>query len=293
MLAALTKDWGGEKMIHAQLVLLFPQWQGSGSNKNLYHGVKLIRDRLLKGIEFAEIGVSLEEELVKEKEIIGYRYIYDQLKEAAAMLEQKRPQRVFLIGGDCGTELAPVSYLNRRLKGDLFVLWFDAHGDLNTPESSPSKAFHGMPLRFLLGEGEKSILDLCFSTLLPVQLALVGGRDLDRAEVDYLEEKNITTLTVEQIRWGKRDFSFIRERGFSNIYIHLDLDVLDPEMFPHVMLPSPGGFDLKLLLRTFEMLRRNYHVAGYSIQEYSPREEGGLEQLRELVDFGLKLPAFS
>ncbi len=280
-------------MAAAYLTMLFPQWQGYGKNKNPYYSVILIRDRLLKGLEFAEIDVSLDEGLVKEKEIIGYSHIYAQLKEAVSMLEQKKPQRIFLIGGDCGTELAPVSYLNKQLDGDLFVLWFDAHGDLNTPESSPSKAFHGMPLRFLLGEGEKSILDLCFSRLLPGQVALVGVRDLDKAEVNFIEEKNIITLPVEQVRSGKVDLGFIKEKGFSNIYIHLDLDVLDPELFPHMLLPTPKGFDLEPLLGTLEMLWRKYNVAGYSIQEYLPRKGEGPEQLQELIDFGLRLSASS
>lgn len=278
-------------MTAEHLRLLFPQWQGSGNNKNLYYGVELVRDQLLKDYAFSEIDVSLDEELVQEKKIIGFRRIYAQLKQVVSMLEQKKPQAIFLIGGDCGTELAPISYLNNQLDGDLFVLWFDAHGDLNTPESSPSKAFHGMPLRFLLGEGEKSILGLCFSKLLPDQVAIVGGRDFDQPERDYIEEHKIKTLSVEQIKEKKAVLSLIKEKGFSNIYIHLDLDVLDPEVFPHVMLPSPNGFDLELLLGTFEMLKGMFNVAGYSIQEYSPRNQGGLEQLRSLVDFGLRLKA--
>ena len=156
-------------MAAGMLKLLFPQWQGSGSEKNLYRGVEMIRDQLLKGHGCAEIDVRLDEGLVTEKNIIGYSPIRAQLKGAVSLLKQRKPQKIFLIGGDCGTELAPVSYLNRELEGDLFVIWFDAHGDLNTPESSPSKAFHGMPLRSLLGEGEKTILDLCFSCLTPSQ----------------------------------------------------------------------------------------------------------------------------
>lgn len=272
------------------LRLLFPQWQGSGSNKNLHRGVGMIRDQLLKGHGCAEIDVSLDEGLVMENSIIGYSHIHAQLKEAVSVLEQKNPQRIFLIGGDCSTELAPVSYLNRKLEGDLFVLWFDAHGDLNTPQSSPSKAFHGMPLRFLLGEGEKSILDLCFSSLTPNQAAIAGGRDFDKAESDYIEDNRMKLLPVERIRAEKEaTFGFIKEGGFSNIYIHLDLDALDPEIFPHVMLPCPEGFAPEQLLSIFAGLKKKFKIAGYSIQEYSPRNGGGLELLRPFVEFGLDL----
>ena len=59
-----------------------------------------------------------------------------------------------MIGGTCGAEIAPVAYLNNHYESDLAILWFDAHGDLNTPKTSLSGHFHGMVLRTLLGEGQ-------------------------------------------------------------------------------------------------------------------------------------------
>ena len=64
---------------------------------------------------------------------------------------KKKPDKILTVGGGCGIEIPIVSYFSEKYK-NLDVLWFDAHGDLNTPESSPSKYFHGMPLRFLLEE---------------------------------------------------------------------------------------------------------------------------------------------
>lgn len=269
--------------------LLFPQWQGSGNNKDLYNGVKLIQEHLLKDQTFNEIQVSLDVELVEKNNIIGYDYIYSQLAETVKVLEKEKPDKIFLIGGDCGTELAPVTYLNKKLGGDLNVLWLDAHGDLNTPESSPSKAFHGMPLRAILGEGDSSILDLCFSKLSPKQVSLVGGRDFDRPEIDYIRNHNMENLPIDKIKKGDVDLNFIKEKGYNNIYIHLDLDVLDPESFPHVMLPVSNGFDFQSLLRFINDLKNIYNVVGYSIQEFSPLDSDSVKLLKELVDYGLNI----
>ena len=260
--------------------LLFPQWQGSGNNKDLYNGVKLIKEHLLKNQTFKEIQVSLDEKLIEENNIIGYDYIYNQLAETIEVFKKEKPEKIFLIGGDCGTELAPVTYLNKKLDGDLNVLWLDAHGDLNTPKSSPSKAFHGMPLRTILGEGDPSILGLCFSKLSPKQVSLVGGRDFDRPEIDYIRNHNMENLPIDKIK---------KEKGYNNIYIHLDLDVLDPESFPHVMLPVSDGFDFQSLLRFINDLKNIYNVVGYSIQEFSPLDSDSVKLLKELVDYGLNI----
>ncbi|NUS03623.1 MAG: arginase family protein, partial [Nonomuraea sp.] len=65
---------------------------------------------------------------------------------------------VVTAGGDCGVELEPVAAARRRFGERLVVVWFDAHGDLNTPDSSPSGAFHGMVLRALTGEGPDGLV---------------------------------------------------------------------------------------------------------------------------------------
>lgn len=96
---------------------------------------------------------------------LGYKEVLKQLKNACTLIDGVKPDTIFTVGGDCGVELLSVSYLNKRYNGALAVIWFDAHGDLNTPASSPIKKFHGMPLRALLGEGDEEIVRQCFSKL--------------------------------------------------------------------------------------------------------------------------------
>src|SRR5260370_10128057 len=94
------------------------------------------------------------------------------------LLKKNNPRRIFPLGGDCGIDVVPISFLNKRYDGDLAVIWLDAHADANTPQSSPSKTFHGMALRTLLGEGVPQLAAASFSTLLPLQTFLAAVRDL-------------------------------------------------------------------------------------------------------------------
>ena len=81
--------------------------------------------------------------------------IAPRFRDTLAHLRVSAPDVVVTVGGTCGVEAAPVAYLNERYRGDLAVVWYDAHGDLNAPATSPSGHFHGMVLRTLLGDSPK------------------------------------------------------------------------------------------------------------------------------------------
>lgn len=146
------------------------------------------------------------------------------------------------------------------------VLWIDAHADLNTPESSPSKTFHGMPLRLLLGEGDSILKQSLFSYLKPSQIILYGTRDLDKPEEKYIQEKNISTNTITK----------------SNLYIHLDLDVIDPLEISDVKCPSPNGVGFEKLKEMLTQLKSKYNIVGASLVEYAPKTKKIDERVSEL-----------
>jgi arginase family enzyme len=141
----------------------------------------------------------------------------DTLEAQSAELASVLPERPVVVGGCCCTHVGAVQGLARR-RGRLSVAWFDAHGDLNTPETSPSGNEWGMPLRMLLDEG----------VIAPEDVALVGARNLDPPEVDYLAATGI-------------DDSFERALADADaVYVAFDLDVLDPEE-ANPFMPEPGG----------------------------------------------------
>jgi arginase len=141
----------------------------------------------------------------------------DTLAEQSAAVASSLSARPVVLGGCCCAHVGAVRGLVARTRR-LAVVWLDAHGDLNTPASSPSGNLWGMPLRMLLDDGVVS----------PDDVALVGARNLDPGEREYLAETGI-------------DDSVERALARSDaVYVALDLDVLDPSAAA-MFMPEPGG----------------------------------------------------
>jgi arginase len=200
-----------------------------------------------------------------------------------AQLRAEAADRILTVGGTCGVEAAPVGYLNERYGGDLAVVWLDAHGDLNTPESSPSANFHGMILRTLLGEGPAEYVSDLRRPLTPAQVFLAGTRDLDPPEMEFITERAIAATPPNQFADPSALVEKIESRGFRHVYLHLDLDALNPTDFPATLIPTPGGPSLVEVCGMMQSLSRAFDVVGFSIVEYIHRDEASLDALRRLV----------
>ena len=250
--------------------LFFPQWQGGG-DLALHAGALRLWER--SGLEgFTEVPVSLKDELETESGILGRAPLSAQLAQVCRILEECRPQTVFTVGGGCDTELAPVVYLNEKYAGALSVIWFDAHGDLNTPASSKSKLFHGMPLRCLLQPDAFECLGLpprhYSARLLPQQLVMVGTRDLDPPEAGWIGEQGIRIVTAAEAESMEPEaFTALLAE---NVYLHIDLDVLEPALFPSVLCPAPGGLTPDRLTALIRAVGRAKRIVGMSVLEYAP-----------------------
>jgi arginase len=263
------------------LSLLLPEWQGSGTEPMVSAGARALAARLSPPA-FVEVDAPVVETLTALEGVIGLSSIAPRAKQALDLLQDRQPSRLFVVGGTCGVELAPVSYLNERYRGDLAVVWLDAHADLNTPESSPSRHFHGMVLRTLLGAGPASLVDLLPRRLAPDQIVLAGARDLDRDEAAFVSDAPIAWLRPADLLVPDRVSGRIRARGFRKIYIHLDLDVLDPVEFPHALMPTPGGVSMNAVAETIQDLTASFDVVGFSVVEFRPR---GADAVSRLVNW--------
>ena len=267
------------------LNILFPQWQGSGIANELYHGAMLIHDRLKDRGQFFQVPVSMDRTLTIENKILGYSPIIQQLTKAREMIWQHNPDRLFVIGGDCSIDIAPISFLDRKYDRDLAVIWIDAHADLNTPASSPSHHFHGMPLRILLGEGDAKIIELLDSVLSPSQVFLVGARDFDPPEQNYLEQRNICLFTPEETKNNSQNsIEAIANSSYQNIHIHCDLDAIDPLEFPFVKCPAANGLSIEFLSELLQQLENRFNLVGFSITEFAPSAKQGLEEISGFID---------
>ena len=248
--------------------LLYPEWQGFGTDNHANEGAFTIHKAFLHGSKFVEIDVLQNEHLIVEGGVLGRSSIIKNSKRAFDLLNTEQPDRIFMIGGTCGSEIVPVAYLNQRYHRDLAVLWFDAHGDLNTPKTSPSGHFHGMVLRTLLGEGDRSVLELVQYPLSPSQVTLAGVRDLDIPEVKYATAEDITIIPPESLTDLSSVIAAVERSGSSNLYIHLDLDFFNPGVFKGAQVPVPGGLTINQFVPILSEMNSRYKIIGLSVVEF-------------------------
>jgi len=251
------------------LKLLYPEWQSSGVDNGANEGAFTVHEAFSQGNKFVEIDVLQKEHLLVEGGILGRSSIAKNSKQAFDRLDIEQPDKIFMIGGTCGSEIVPVAYLNQHYHRDMAVLWFDAHGDLNTPESSPSGHFHGIVLRTLLGDGDQIISEFVPYPLSASQVTLAGVRDLDIPEVEYASEENITIIPPDGLTDSRPVIAAVEHYGSSNLYIHLDLDFFNPGDFEGAQIPASGGLTMDQFVPILSDLNSCYKVVGLSVVEFA------------------------
>jgi arginase len=271
------------------LSVLFPQWQGGGI-KATYEGAQCLKRDYLQGADYTEIEVEQDEALETEHGIVGYAPIMRQLTRLHDLIETERPDTLFVMGGGDDVDILPPAWCNALAKGDMAVAFFDAHGDLNSPATSPSGNLHGMPLRAMLGDTDPAIRDLMASTLDPDQVVMIGTRDCDQPELDYIAEHHMTVVRSEQVNADPSSVvSAIRAKGKRKLYIHVDIDVIDPGEFAWQPVPAADGVTEDAFVRTIEMLRQEFDVCGVCMLGYKRMPEERDRALATLVETGLAL----
>jgi arginase len=241
--------------------LVVPQWQGSGSSRAM---------RLVDGAEAIRGDLP-----AASTRVISIALVRDRLTDALA--ETSDP--AITIGGDCGVELGAVG----RVLGDptVAVVWLDAHPDLNSPESSPSGAFHGMILRTVLGDGPEQLVP--GAPLDPSRLVLAGVRAADEQEDAYLAGSGIRSIGVDELD-GASLVAAVEATGASSVYVHIDLDVLDPGDFSGLGFPEPFGVRATTLVEALRALLARFPLAGAGITEFAPASpEEAVEDLPTIL----------
>jgi arginase family enzyme len=163
------------------------------------------------------------------------------LEEQNLALAADLPERPLVLGGDCCSHVGAVEGLAAR-QGRLAVVWLDAHGDLNTPESSPSGNQWGMPLRMLLDSGAIGAGDV----------ALVGARNLDPPEEEFIR--------ASELHVGEEGIAKALD-GVACAYVALDVDVLEPSEMS-VFMPEPDGPSLQEVERILRNVAARAKVLG-------------------------------
>ncbi|QUQ71446.1 arginase family protein [Kutzneria sp. CA-103260] len=188
---------------------------------------------------------------------------------------------VLTIGGDCGVETVPLGFARKRFGPALGVLWFDAHGDLNTPATSPSGAYHGMALRHAFGEGDRDfVLD---TPVVSRRVVLAGARTLDPGEQAMVDRGLVRHVPIER----GYDTSWVLDAVIASrapqFYLHIDLDVLDPSEFADVTCPVPGGLLISELVDAIRAVAAIRPIIGAGITECATDDPDRLAVLAPIL----------
>ena len=278
-------------MPDADLSLLSLDWHGCG-NPIAADGARLIADTLFPAAAFVRAQAAGNGPLAPRAGVLALEQIAARTLTTLEDLRSRAAARLFHVGATCATEFAPVAWLNERYAGDLAVVWLDAHADLNTPASSPSGRFHGMVLRALTGDGPESLVRALARPLQRGQIFLAGARDLDPPEREYDRSAAISVTTMEELGAPGRLVDRLMASGLTRAYVHLDLDVLDPVMFPDVLVPTPGGAAVPAIAAQIRALAVAVDVVGFSVVEFVARSAEGLPTVARLLsDTGVRIGA--
>ncbi|GAA4368044.1 arginase family protein [Agromyces bauzanensis] len=250
--------------------VVVPLWQGSVSARAMSHAdgaIAIQGDLPSASTLIVEVPVEAGDSLgTGVRRYSALRRVRERTEEALAGV----PDWALTIGGDCSASLAAVAHASRRTGGDLAVLWLDAHPDLNTPESSPSGGFGGMTLRAIAGEGAEGLALDETTRVDPARLVLGGIRAVDDGEQRFIDEHGITVLTVDDLSDPTVVIGALERTGAANVFVHVDLDVLDPSALAGLSYPMPFGVDAAALAALLRAVAAHFPLAGAAIAGFAP-----------------------
>jgi arginase len=181
-----------------------------------------------------------------------------------------------ILGGDHSIAIGTIAGVAKHYK-NLGVIWYDAHGDLNTAETSPSGNIHGMPLAVNLGIGHPSLTEIAgyAPKIKPENVVIIGARALDDGEKELIKKIGLKVYTMHEIdRLGmakviEETISYLKERT-DGVHLSLDLDGLDPNEAPGVGTPVMGGISYRESHLAMEMLEESGIITSAEFVEVNP-----------------------
>lgn len=226
-----------------------------------------------------------------------YDIILDMNKKICSMVEQNSREGAFsiVVGGDHSVGAGSVAGASIAFNHNIGVVWFDAHSDMNTALTSPSKNFHGMPLATSMYVGPKEMRSLGVDKrkVKPTDSFLVGVRSMDPGEVEFKDVQGVNHYTISFIR--KRGMEVVadeivetlRKNDIDKIHFSFDLDSLSPEITTAYNCPVNDGISLEELTIFIEKLFGSGKVCSMDFTEYNPLLDSdgkGIEVCRTIFE---------
>jgi len=184
--------------------------------------------------------------------------------------------RPVVLGGDHSVCLGAVSGASGAISGTIGLIYFDAHGDMNTDETTPTGNIHGMQLASLMGFGAAKLRDVhhAGTKVAPNHVLHIGGSDWDQAELDLIAQESIAAFTLEDCltRTFAPLLAMIDElqSKVDHIWISLDLDSIDVQYAPAAGMPNSRGLLYREIKMLAEYIGKHCSVLGIDVVEYNP-----------------------
>mgnify|MGYP002439258299 FL=1 len=269
------------------LRLIYPQWQGGDiakwitevkdpeqASRGYYLGAHLL-DFLAPSTGQKTLTVPVSTELCKRvvtDGVLDRDAIAQQTRAALDILDIEKPDRIVTLGGECSVSVVPFTWLASKYPNDVAVIWIDAHPDITLP-GDVYPAYHAMAVTALMGDGDKKILGQLPAKIDPSKILFVGLRDWERDEIKVRQnEYGIKHLTPEEtVSGSEKVIEWLRNTGASNVVIHFDMDVLDPNEIVAAVGVVPDGMKIAEVVRVINDVAKEKNLVGLTVAEPMPR----------------------
>ncbi|QIM16839.1 arginase family protein [Leucobacter insecticola] len=250
--------------------LLVPEWQGSDSSRamQLTDGAALLREDLPRSA-LTEVAVPLEAGDALGTPVARLSSVL-QARDATRRALAEIDATPIIVGGDCATSLPGIEAAARAHGDGLAVLWCNAHPHAQHPSTSPSGAASGMTLRHALGDGSPDLISP--NPITPSQVTFVGTRAFDPEEEEFLRGKSIAMFGADDPDLKTSVMRRLKDAGATHLYVHIDLDVLDPAEFSAVHSAVPFGLSVSQLTEVIRAAVALLPLAGGAICEFAPSD---------------------
>lgn len=269
------------------LRLIYPQWQGGDiakwitevkdpeqASRGYYLGAHLL-DFLAPSTGQKTMTVPVSTEIcnrVVTDGVLDRDAIAQQTRAALDILDIEKPDRIVTLGGECSVSVVPFTWLASKYPDDVAVIWIDAHPDITLP-GDVYPAYHAMAVTALMGDGDKKILGQLPAKIDPSRILFVGLRDWERDEIKVRQnEYGIKHLTPEEtVSGSEKVIEWLRNTGASNVVIHFDMDVLDPNEIIAAVGVAPDGMKIAEVVRVINDVAKEKNLVGLTVAEPMPR----------------------
>ena len=269
------------------LRLIYPQWQGGDiakwitevkdpeqASRGYYLGAHLL-DFLAPSTGQKTLTVPVSTELCKRvvtDGVLDRDAIAQQTRAALDILDIEKPDRIVTLGGECSVSVVPFTWLASKYPDDVAVIWIDAHPDITLP-GDVYPAYHAMAVTALMGDGDKKILGQLPAKIDPSKILFVGLRDWERDEIKVRQnEYGIKHLTPEEtVSGSEKVIEWLRNTGASNVVIHFDMDVLDPNEIVAAVGVVPNDMKIAEVVRVINDVAKEKNLVGLTVAEPMPR----------------------